>query len=186
MKSYIQLLAPLIFIVSIWTINSFLEARLTSELKQLQESKKDLALKKSFAKQGSTVEFSQSIEEFVPIKFDKSKITNIVNTKALESSVKITKFDIQPSKTEPANDQSEKKDSNIEKEISFNKFKTAKLDISFAGDKSSIDIFLYRLVTNKPYIEILSYNLDFKSTNPSMNNGDISGTITAQMYYRTN
>jgi hypothetical protein len=78
MKNYIKILSLLVFIISLWTFNSFLKFRIDEDLLNLQKLQKQLLLKESFNSQSSPANLSKSIDEFVPEKFDKSQLTNLM------------------------------------------------------------------------------------------------------------
>jgi hypothetical protein len=193
MKGYMQLLSLLIFIVSIWTLNTFFVARLESDISKLNDSKKELALRQSFSNQMSLDRLSKDIQSFVPLELNKGEITNSVAKLAQDASVQITKFDLQEDRAVASSGSDVDIDnpaetSNLDsqtEEIQFTKFKSVSIAIDFEGDKAAIDSFLYKLVTSELYIEIINYNIDFKSQKTIMN-GEIGATILARSYYMKN
>lgn len=193
MKGYMQLLSLLIFIISIWTVNSFFVARLESDISKLNDSKKELALRQSFSKQISLDRLSQNIQRFVPPNLNKGEITNSISKLAKDASVRITKFDLQEDRAVASSgsdvgiDNPAEADNSDEQteEIQFTKFKSVSIAIDFEGDKAAIDSFLYKLVTSELYIEIINYKVDFKSQQTIMN-GEIGATILVKSYYMKN
>lgn len=193
MKGYMQLLSLLIFIISIWTVNSFFVARLESDISKLNDSKKELALRRSFSKQISLDRLSQNIQRFVPPNLNKGEITNSISKLAKDASVRITKFELQEDRAVTSSNSDVDIDNTAEadnldkktEEIQFTKFKSVSIAIDVEGDKAAIDSFLYKLVTSELYIEIINYKVDFKSQQTIMN-GEIGATISVKSYYMKN
>lgn len=194
--TYKNLLALLVFIVLVWSVNSYMTGVIDDNLKNINSLKKELVLKESFTTQKSTEKLSKSINEFVPDKLDKVTIINYINQLALIQShpVKIINIDIQEVKavnTNKDNLESEVQNSRNKKDISdqvvekkINTFKKAELGIKLTGNKKSLDKFTERLVESKQYIDINTINFDFQPQSNAINGQDISLNITANIYYK--
>lgn len=186
MKKYINLLALIIFIVSIWTINTLFNGFLQSNLSELKDLKKEFYLKQSFSSQDSLMSLSKSIDEFVPTQLNKVEIFNLINKLAQESAIEIKNLDLKESKIQKESKVDElSKDNNInviDKDIKFNTLNVADINIVFDGNKQSVDLFLSKLVESNLYIEIFNVNLDFNSkSNDLIRN--VSGSILVKVYY---
>ena len=184
MKNYIKILSLLIFIVSLWTVSSFAQDIVNRDVSKLKDLNKEFLLKESFSKQSSPSNLSKSISEFVPEKFDKSKLTDLIVKFSQESGVEIKNIDIQVAK----------KDSSYQEEDLLNDPDLASqsirnstlnlinLNFSFGGDKKSIDTLLGKIFKSKQYIDIKSINFKYKNSS-SLNLGEVEGNISATLYY---
>lgn len=183
------------FVVSIWSVHTFLYNKFSEDSTSLQNSKKELLLKQAF-NDNAPGDISKAIIEFVPAKFDKNEITNAIDKFAKESNVKIVSFDTQAGtiysiKDPNANSQNSSEDNNVDtkqedssKTKITNTLKAVDLSIKVKGDKKSFDAFLYKLANSKQYIDIQDINFSF-DMNGGYNPQYISeAVINAKTYYK--
>lgn len=180
MKNYINILALIIFILGIWTVNSFIYVNVNESIVKIQNSKKDLALKASFDKQGDPIQLSKSIDEFVPEKLDKGQLSNLISRFANEASVGIQSLSIKESVNLKNNNQKSDENNNFN-----NKLKAVSIEIKIKGTKQSIYNFCSKLSQSKQYMDIYSINLDFNKylNSLSSSNQDVEGDILVITYY---
>ena len=187
-----NLLALLVFVVLIWSVNSFVSGMIDTNLDTNNSLEKELILKQSFTNQKSTDKFSKSINEFVPDRLDKVSITNYVNQLAKDASVKISTIDIKEVNNKDnvknvVDDEASKKNTKSEdenKDIKINTFKKSELTIRLTGNKQSLDKFLSRLVESKQYIDIANINFDFQPQANVITGQEIALNIVANIYYK--
>lgn len=194
MSNSIKFLTLIIFIVAIWTVNSFLLPRISTETKNINIAKNELAVKQSF-NDGSPANISKSVNEFVPKQFNKNELVNLIDRFAIESNINISSLDVQvdTSNRPSANlELEEESGSNlstpqIEEDsvpAKSNTLKSVNISISISGNKSSIDLFLSKLVESKQYIDIQDISLSFITDSESeVVSQTVESTITAKAYY---
>jgi hypothetical protein len=193
MKNYIKILSLLLFIVTLWVFSFNLESRINTDLYNLRQLQKELFLKESFDKQNSPSKLYNSINEFVPEKLDKTKLTDSIVKFSKESGISIKNIDIKESRSEILNqdglsyDESSKISNFDTDSVNISTLKSIDLNIKFMGDKKSIDSFLSKLVQSKQFIDI--HNISIKYNNNNNNNnfrqsaGQMDGSVIAKLYY---
>lgn len=193
MSNPIKFLALTIFIVSIWTVNSFLLSRVTTGTENISSSKNELTIKQSF-NEASPANLSKSINEFIVKDFDKNKLVNLIDSFAQQSGIKISNLDIKVDDTKKTEIVSDIKELDAESTVSelklnespvkINTLKIINLSISFSGDKNSIDLFLSKLSESKQYLDVQDISFSFNdNTNSTTLSSNIKSTITANVYY---
>lgn len=194
MSNSIKFLTLIIFIVAIWTVNSFLLPRISTETKNINIAKNELAVKQAF-NDSSPANISKSVNEFVPKQFNKNELVNLIDRFAIESNINISSLDVQvgTSNRPSANlELEEESGSNlstpqIEEDsvpAKSNTLKSVNISISISGNKSSIDLFLSKLVESKQYIDIQDISLSFITDSESeVVSQKVESTITAKAYY---
>ena len=167
MKNYINILSLIVFVISIWTVNTTFSPTIDSTVSKIKESRKDLALKQSFAEQSNLADLSKSIDSFVPEKLDKGLLINLMAKFAQESFVEIKSLDIQGVEKRISNNSASdidisNKNSTISIEdsntISTNTLKEINIDIDIQGNKQAIYKFCSQLYSSEQYMDILSIN----------------------------
>lgn len=193
MSNLIKILSLPIFIVSIWSVNSFFLPMVTKDLDIIDDAKKELLLKESF-NASSPANLSQSINQFVSGKFDKNQIIDLIATFARDSGVEISSLDVQPDnskETTPnanvSDDQSKTATPAIgdTKVNLVNTLKSVKLNVSIKGNKNDINLFTSKLANSKQYMDIQSIDMTFNKSPLGGGVQDISSIITAKIYYVT-
>jgi len=194
MSNSIKFIILIIFIVAIWTVNSFLLPRITTETKSINNAKNELAVKKAFDS-SSPANISKSVNEFVPKQFNKNELVNLIDRFAIESNINISSLDVQvdTSNRPSANlELEEESGSNVSipqsegdsASAKSNTLKSINISISISGKKSSIDSFLSKLVGSKQYIDIQDISLSFSTDSESETVSEkVESTITAKAYY---
>jgi|GEM_PF-718478 hypothetical protein len=192
--TYKNLLALLVFLVLLWSVNLFVTGLLTDNLEDIKAMRKELFIKESFISQGDTGKLSKSINDFVPEKLDKLSIINYVNQLTRDYSVKIVSIDVQEiddrerlqfSLENEGDNLNSSADASIQNtETKINTLKKAELIIQLKGNKQSLDKFLDKLVESRQYIDIKTINFDFKIKSNDVNDQDISLNIIANIYYK--
>lgn len=196
MKNYINILSLIVFVISIWTVNTTFSPTIDSTVSKIKESRKDLALKQSFAEQSNLADLSKSIDSFVPEKLDKGLLINLMAKFAQESFVEIKSLDIQGVEKRISNNSASdidisNKNSTISIEdsntISTNTLKEINIDIDIQGNKQAIYKFCSQLYSSEQYMDILSINFVPIYNNIQLNsstNNIISAKITISTYYK--
>lgn len=192
--TYKNLLALLVFLALLWSVNLFVTGLLTDNLEDIKAMRKELFIKESFISQGDTGKLSKSINDFVPEKLDKLSIINYVNQLTRDYSVKIVSIDVQEiddrerlqfSLENEGDNLNGSADASIQNtETKINTLKKAELVIQLKGNKQSLDKFLDKLVESRQYIDIKTINFDFKIKSNDVNDRDISLNIIANIYYK--
>lgn len=186
MSNSIKFLTLTIFICAIWTVNSFLLPRISSETESINTAKNELAIKQAF-NDGSPANIFKSVNEFVPKQFNKNELVNLIDRFAIESNINISTLDVQ---TDTSNRPSakveleEKSGSNLSTPqievdsapTKSNTLKSVNIRMSISGNKSSIYLFISKLVESKQYIDIFS--LSFNDVSQK-----VESTIIAKAYY---
>lgn len=192
MSNYSKILSLLIFAVSIWSAHSLFYTKFSEDMENLKTSKQELLVKQSF-NDNSPAALSNSINEFIPTKFDKNEITNAIDKFARESNVKIVSFDTQagtvysikePNNQNSVEDQPTQGDVEGAKPKVTNTLKAVDLSIKVKGDKKSFDNFLSKLANSKQYIDIQDINFSFDLTLGSSNQYVSDALISAKTYYK--
>jgi hypothetical protein len=194
MSNSIKFLALIIFIVAIWTVNSFLLPRVSTETKNINIAKNELAIKQSF-NDASPANISRSVNEFIPKQFNKNELVNLIDRFAIESNINISSLDVQidtsnrPSPNLELEEESGSNVSNTQTEedtapVKSNTLKGVDINIDISGNKSSIDLFLSKLVSSKQYIDIQDINISFSNDSGSETlSQTIKSSIKAKAYY---
>jgi uncharacterized protein YxeA len=184
MKNYIKILSLLIFIVSLWTVSSFFQDIVNRDVSKLKDLNKEFLLKESFSKQSSPSNLSKSISEFIPEKFDKSKLTDLIIKYTQESGVSIKNIDIKTAKKSSSYQENNLLDDleTDSQNIKNNTLNLIDLEFSFNGDKQSVDSLLDKMLKSKQYIDIKSINFNYKNF-ANLNSNEVEGTIIATLYY---
>lgn len=186
MSNLYKSLSLIIFIVVIWSINSFLLPRVSSDLEFLSKSKRDLSVKKSFD-DNSPANLSKSMNEFALKQFDKNQVINLIDSFSKESGVIISNLDIQatdPETTDISLDD-EVLDETIvttsDNTIQSNTLRSVDLNLNIKGSKNSIDLFISKLVESNQYIDIQNININSDSGRDTATT--LQSTIIAKIYY---
>jgi hypothetical protein len=190
MSNLFKFLSLVIFVSLVWIVNLILLPRVNSDLKILEDSKSELAVKKTF-NDNSPETIYKSINAFVLQQFDKNQVINLIDSFALESNIDVLSLDITPSKSSN-NSQEISLEENLDVAIDTlsmeegasqsNTLKIVDFKIDIQGSKNSIDSFISKLVNSKQYIDIQNINTQFlDSSNASSNL--IQSTIIAKIYY---
>lgn len=193
MSNLKKFLSLIIFIVAIWSVNSFLLPKVHTETKNMSTSKEELAIKQLF-NDGSPSKLAKFSNEFVLKQFDKNQLVNLIDTLAQQSGIRISSLDVQTDssnrKLVNAELDSEVLDVNTsQNEFSANTTKTntlknVNLSIRFSGSKSSIDLFLSKLAESNQYIDIHEISIAFSTQPESATVSQIvESTIIAKVYY---
>jgi len=193
MKKYINILALIVFIVSIWTVNTFISTTIDSVTSNIENSRKDLVFKQSFAEQSDVSSLSKSIDSLVPEKLDKGLLIDLVAKFASESFVEIKSLDIQAVERKINNSSidTSKKNNNSPIEsnnISINTLKEININIDVQGNKQAIYNFCSKLSQSDQYMNILSIDLTpVANSNSQLNtsaNNIMSAKISISTYYK--
>jgi hypothetical protein len=191
MSNLYKFLSLIIFIVAIWSVNSFLSTRVSNDLEILNKSKLELSLKQSF-NDNSPADISKSMNEFVVKEFDKNQAINLIDSFAKFSGVQISTLDIQPNTQDSSISISESADIDIDSSADsttidstvaqLNTLKKVNLSIEVTGTKPAIDSFVNQLSSSKQYIDIQNININFTSLGAGQSK-DLNVTILAIIYY---
>jgi hypothetical protein len=191
MSNLAKFLSLIVFVVAIWSVNSFLLPRVKSDISLLSKSKKELAIKQSF-NENSPANLSKSMNEFVLKEFDKNQVINLIEKFANESGIVVSSLDIQAvgktSSGSVINDESlDKSDeaSNLildEEPAITSTLKSVNLNLDIKGSKNSIDSFIDKLSNSKQYIDIQDINISFNNSDKSVVT-ELNTTINAIIYY---
>lgn len=194
MKDNINILYLIIFIGSIWTVNTTISPNINSAISKIKESRKDLYIKQSFNEQDNLVYLSKSIDNFVPEKLDKVQLSNLIANLAQKSLVEIESLDIKESKESNEltrsniNYKSNNKDILAIDEIWSNTLKEVNISLSIKGEKMAIYSFCSKLSKSPQYMNISSLNIKFSPlytvNNISNDNNIVSGNIIIKTYYK--
>lgn len=193
MSNLIKFFLLLIFIVVIWSINSFLLPIVTKDVDTISQFKKELLFKQSFDS-ASPAKLSQSLDQFIPRKFDKTQIIDLIAVFAQESGVEISSLDVQAERLRASSSEVDVINNNVttdttnisQQQLSkSNTLKSVKLNISIKGNKNSIDIFISKLANSRPYIDIQSIDITFNKLLLGSGVQDITSIITSNIYYIT-
>jgi len=191
MSNLTKLLSLAIFIVAIWSVNSFLLPRVSNDTNNINIDKQQLLVKQSFS-DSSPANLSKSVNEFVIKKFDKNELVNLIDILSRQSGIKISNLNVQANSANISANISNLEEDSPDTDSSIpalstiptksNTLKSVDLSINISGNKSSIDLFLSKLVESKQYIDIQDINLDF-SSDSTLASPVIDSIITAKLYY---
>lgn len=191
MSNLTKLLSLAIFIVAIWSVNSFLLPRVSNDTNNINIDKQQLLVKQAFS-DSSPANLSKSVNEFVIKKFDKNELVNLIDILSRQSGIKISNLDVQAKSANISVNSSNLEGDSPDTDSSIpalspiptksNTLKSVDLSINISGNKASIDLFLSKLVESKQYIDIQDINLDFSSDSP-LTSPIIDSIITAKLYH---
>lgn len=192
MSNSIKFLTLIIFIVSIWTVNSFLLPRISTETKNINIAKNELAVKQAF-NDASPADISQSVNEFVLKKFDKNQLINSIDALAKKSGISISTVDVQINNSNRLVDNLDLDNEEEAGEVSSsqtnvvatksNTLKSVSLNINIKGSKISADSFLSELVNSKQYIDIQNISFSYSFDSNLITSQTVESTIVATIYY---
>lgn len=190
MKKYINILALIVFIVSIWTVNTFISTPIDSVTSNIENSRKDLVFKQSFAEQSDVSSLSKSIDSLVPEKLDKGLLIDLVAKFASESFVEIKSLDIQAVERKINNSSidTSKKNNNSPIEsnnISINTLNEININIDVQGNKQAIYNFCSKLSQSDQYMNILSIDLTPVANSNSQSNTSANNIMSAKISIST-
>lgn len=190
MKKYINILALIVFIVSIWTVNTLISTPIDSVTSNIENSRKDLVFKQSFAEQSDVSSLSKSIDSLVPEKLDKGLLIDLVAKFASESFVEIKSLDIQAVERKINNSSidTSKKNNNSPIEsnnISINTLKEININIDVQGNKQAIYNFCSKLSQSDQYMNILSIDLTPVANSNSQSNTSANNIMSAKISIST-
>jgi len=191
MSNLAKFLSLIVFVVAIWSVNSFLLPRVKSDISLLSKSKKELAIKQSF-NENSPEKLSKSMNEFVLKEFDKNQVINLIEKFANESGIVVSSLDIQAvGKTSSGSvinddflsesDGASNLVTDEEPDISST-LKSVNLSLDIKGSKNAIDSFTSRLSNSKQYIDIQDINISFENSGESVVT-ELDTKINAIIYY---
>lgn len=191
MSNLTKLLSLAIFIVAIWSVNSFLSPRVSNETDNINIDKQQLLVKQSFS-DSSPANLSKSVNEFVLKKFDKNELVNLIDILSQQSGIKISNLNVQAGSANISANRSNLEEDLPDTDLSIpaldaiptksNTLKSVDLSINIRGNKASIDSFLSKLVEAKQYIDIQDISLSF-SSDSTLSSPIIDSIITAKLYY---
>ena len=191
MSNLTKLLSLAIFIVAIWSVNSFLSPRVSNETDNINIDKQQLLVKQSFS-DSSPANLSKSVNEFVLKKFDKNELVNLIDILSQQSGIKISNLNVQAGSANISANRSNLEEDLPDTDSSIpaldaiptksNTLKSVDLSINISGNKASIDSFLSKLVESKQYIDIQDISLSF-SSDSTLSSPIIDSIITAKLYY---
>lgn len=191
MSNLTKLLSLAIFIVAIWSVNSFLSPRVSNETDNINIDKQQLLVKQSFS-DSSPANLSKSVNEFVLKKFDKNELVNLIDILSQQSGIKISNLNVQAGSANISTNRSNLEEDLPDTDSSIpaldaiptksNTLKSVDLSINISGNKASIDSFLSKLVESKQYIDIQDISLSF-SSDSTLSSPIIDSIITAKLYY---
>lgn len=191
MSNLTKLLSLAIFIVAIWSVNSFILPRVSNDTNNININKQQLLVKQSFS-DSSPANLSKSVNEFVIKKFDKNELVNLIDILSRQSGIKISNLNVQANIANISANRSNLEEDSPDTDSSIpaldaiptksNTLKSVDLSINIRGNKASIDLFLSKLVESKQYIDIQDISLSFNSDS-TLVSPVIDSIITAKLYY---
>jgi hypothetical protein len=192
MSNAIKFLLLTIFIVAIWSVNSFLLPKVSNETKNINIAKRELSVKQSF-NDSFPVDLSTSANEFVLKRFDKNQLVNNIDSLAQKSGIRISTLDIQINNSNSLVENSDSDSELIDEDLSLsqtnvittktNTLKSVSLNINIKGNKISLDSFLSELVNSKQYIDIQNINFSYSLDSDFIVSQEVESTIVATIYY---